>query len=325
MIFLYIIGIAVIAILCLLFLFALYMHKKVFGSRWQKDECVDYYSPSDFEDLNVDNWQFTLGKETLKGEIYSYEKPTKGIVVFAHGMWSGMISYTQEIEYFARNGYKVYGFNYEGTDTSTGKNVRGLANSLRCLDCAINYIKNKEKDTKIYVCGHSWGAFASLNIAKYHPNLSAICALAPFASLKTAYNILLPKGLKFTIPFLLTIDRIKCGKYAKTDAKTFLQETNVPTLIVHSKDDYLLKYNSTTKVLQDTVKNDKISYLIVEGRGHNPDYKKDAIEYMKETSKKLNETPDDKKKEYKKSLDYKRMGALDNEVMNYIVDFFSKH
>ncbi len=325
MIFLYI-GIAIIIIiLCLLFLFTLYVHKKIFGMHWQKDKCVDYYSPSDFDGLTTQEWQFNLEKETLKGEIYSYGSDIKGIVVFAHGMWSGMISYTQEMEYFARNGYKVYGFNYEGTDTSTGKNVRGLANSLRCLDCAIKYIKQREKSTKIYVCGHSWGAFASINIAKYHPDLSAVCGLAPFASLKTAYNILLPKSLKFTIPFLLTIDRIKCGKYAAANAKTFLQETNVPTLIVHSKDDYLLKYDSTTKVLQETVKNDKISYLIVEGRGHNPDYTKDAIAYMKETSKKLNETPDDKKKEYKKSLDYKRMGALDSEVMDSIVNFFSKH
>lgn len=324
MIFLYI-GLSIIGIILLLFLFAFLIHKSVFGSRWQKDEYVNYYKPSDFQGLNVQKWQFNLGKETLCGEIYSYENANKGIVVFAHGMWSGMISYTQEMEYFARCGYKVFGFNYEGTDTSSGKNTRCLANSLRCLDAAVNYIKTNYKEEKIFVCGHSWGGFATVNITKFHPDLAAVCGLAPFPSPKIAYKNLMPKPLMILVPFLLVIERIKSGSYATVSAANTLQKTTVPTLIVHSKDDYLLNFDTTTKVLQQTIKNDKVEYLIVNNKGHNPDYTEDAVEYMKTTSAKLKTLPDSQKAEYKKSLDYHRMGALDQSVMNKIIDFFNKY
>ena len=38
----------------------------------------------------------------------------KGILVFSHGMFANHEAYLQDIEYLAKNGYKVIGFDYFG-------------------------------------------------------------------------------------------------------------------------------------------------------------------------------------------------------------------
>ena len=79
-------------------------------------------------------------------------------------MLSDQNSYLQDIEYFCRNNYQVFGFDYIGVSSSTGKNIKGLGNSLKSLDIVISYLKLNYPNKDIYVVGHSWGGYATTNI-----------------------------------------------------------------------------------------------------------------------------------------------------------------
>ena len=57
---------------------------------------------------------------------------------------------------------------------------------------------------------------------------------------------------------------------------------------------------------------------------HNPDYSLDAVEYMIDMNKKVRSMNNQNEKiSFRKTWDYKRMGALDDSVISDIVEFLN--
>lgn len=314
------IGILVI----ILFLFAFLIHYRVFGKRWEPDGIVKYYTKEEYDNFDALAIKFLHKGKYLHGFLYSYPfERYKGTIVFSHGMWGSHKAYLQEIEAFAKAGYQVIGFDNYGTELSAGKNIKGLGNSLACLKSAVTYAKNNYPKEKIYVVGHSWGGFAANSIAKYHPDVEAIISLAGFLSVRRALVSLLPKGLYILIPFLILIDFMKCGTYSLVHAKKVLAKTQVRTLLIHSMDDTMVKYALNTGYLQKKIHNPKVEYLIVDGKHHNPDYSIEAIEYANQVMKELRKLPKDQQEAFRKEISYHKMGQLDQEVLQKMVDFLN--
>ncbi|MDE6660755.1 MAG: lysophospholipase [Anaeroplasmataceae bacterium] len=323
MLVLYIILGVILGLLVILILLAALIHHVSFGKRWDPDGIIKYYSPSDYEGLEEESIEIPTKKGKLRGKVYFYRKEEyKGIFIFSHGMWGSHRAYVQEMEILARNGFKVLGIDAFGTESSEGKNIRGLGNSLLTLDYAISYIKQIYPKENIYVMGHSWGGFAAANIAKYHRDLAAIVAMSPFISLSRILKHQLPKLLYPTIPFLILIDAMYCGKYSFANAKKTLNHTIVPTLILHSKDDPMVPYSTSLGYLKKRIKNQLVQYDIVDGKKHNPDYTIEGLTYTEQALGKLKDIKDkDERIEYRKTLDYHKMGELDENVFNDILDF----
>lgn len=325
MIFVYILIGIILGYLVFGFMFAVNYHKNMFGKRWIPDGITKYYTAEEFG-LNKESVSFYRKKVLLRGYIYSYDyEEYKGVFVFSHGMWSSHKSYLQEIEKLAKAGYLVLGFDYHGTDLSDGNNVRALSESLVSLDYALRYAKEKFANYNIYVMGHSWGGFAASNIAKYHPDIKAVVAMAPFISVADLVKSFIPKKLWIFIPFMLVMEFIKSGSYAFANSIKVLNKTKSRTLILHSKDDFMVKYDYHTKKLIDRCKNNHVQYLILDNKKHNPDYTEDAVNYMLSVNKELKTMTDENAKlEFRKSWDYKRMGKLDEEVISEILKFIGK-
>lgn len=55
----------------------------------------------------------------LAGYLWN-EAGTRGLLVFAHGMGTGIAYYLPEIHHFAAQGYQVFAFAYSGYQGSTG-------------------------------------------------------------------------------------------------------------------------------------------------------------------------------------------------------------
>ncbi|MDE6407500.1 MAG: lysophospholipase [Anaeroplasmataceae bacterium] len=313
----------IVGAIVILFNLAIFIHHRIFGKRWDPDGIVAYYSPKDYSNILEENVEIPTKKGKLRGKLYSYPiDQYKGILVFSHGMWGSHKAYFQEMELLARNGYKVLGIDAYGTESSDGKNIKGLGNSLLTLDKAICYIRVTYPNEKIYVMGHSWGGFAAANIAKYHKDITAIVAMSPFLSVAKILKHQLPKLLYPTIPFLVLLDRMHCGKYSFAHAKKTLKNTSVPTLILHSKDDPMVPYLTATGLLQKKIHNPNVTYYIVDGKKHNPDYTIEALAYTQEAFAKLKTMPNEEDKlEYRKNLDYHKMGELDEKVFAVILDF----
>ena len=312
-----------VSLILILFILAMFVHHSAFGKRWDPDGVVTYYSPIDYPDIKEENIGISTKKGILRGKLYFYSKEQyKGILVFSHGMWGSHKAYFQEMEFFARNGYKVLGIDAYGTELSDGKSINGLGNSLLTLDKAINYIKKNYPKEKIYVMGNSRAGYAATNIVKYHKDLSAIVAMSPFLSVAKILKHQFPKLLYPTIPFLILIDAMHCGKYSFANAKKSLKKTPISTLILHSKDDTMVPYLTATGHLQKAICNSKVSFYIVDGKKHNPDYSVEALAYTQAAYEKLNAitNPIDKL-EFRRNLDYHKMGELDEKVLRDILDF----
>lgn len=312
-------------ILLLCILSALIYHQS-FGKRWEPDGIVKYYGLEDYPDLLNENVEIPTEKGKLRGKLYFYsQEKYKGILVFSHGMWGSHRAYLQEMEILARNGFKVLGIDAYGTELSDGKNIKGLGSSLMSLDQVISYVKTTYPNEKIYVMGHSWGGYAAANIAKYHKGVEAIVAMSPFVSVTRILKHQLPKILYPAIPFLVLLDAIHCGKYSFANARKTLKRSSVKILIIHSRDDQMVPYKKATEYLENHIQKENIQYFIVDGKKHNPDYTLEALSYTQSAFIKMKSIENAAERlEYRKKLDYHKMGEIDEKVFDVILDFLKK-
>ena len=299
------------------------LHHALFGKRFTKDPIVKYYSLDMYEGLKSNPIDFEYNKGKIRGNIYYYDKDNyNGIVVFSHGMFSCHLAYLQEIEYLAKNGFKVIGFDYYGVEISDGKNLRGLGNSLACLDKVVFEVFKLYKNEKIFVMGHSWGGYASLCISKYHKRLTGVVSMSPFIKATNLLKGLAPSFLYPALPFFLLKDYFSCGKYIFENGINVLNDTSVNVMVIHSKDDHMVKYYSNTYLLTEYVKKENVKFIILNGKKHNPDYSYEAIEYSEKVYHDLENIDNEEKIIYRKNIDYQLMGKLDNNIMDKIVEYF---
>lgn len=325
MIIVYIVLGIVSGLILISFLLAFLIHRKAFGKRWEPNGITKYYEASSYKGLEVVPVEIPTKGGMLRGNLYHYANPNQGILIFAHGMWGSHKAYIQEIELLAQAGYQVLGFDYYGTELSEGKNIKGLGNSLRSLNEAVFYMKLKYPKESISVFGHSWGGFAALCIAKYHPDLHKVVAMSPFLSLSKIFYHILPKPFVPVIPFMIFIDVFYCGKYSLANAVKIIKHSKVDTYILHSKDDQMVPFSTATGYLKKKIDSQNITYDVVDGKKHNPDYTLEALAYTEECFKKAKEIQDQETKlAYYKSLDYHKMGEIDREVFGRILDFLKK-
>lgn len=312
-------------IFLILLLIAYILHNKVFANRYTPDPLVTYYTKDEFH-LNSTNVEIPVGKQILRGALYYYDNHINDkIIIFSHGMWSSTKAYIQDIAYLCNAGYMVLGFDYEGTDLSTGKSIKGLSNGLKSLDYAIRYIKKNYKDKDIYVIGHSWGAYNTINATKYHKDIKKIVAMAPFVSLAKVFKGMLPKKTHILIPFLIIVEYLKCGKYALVNSLKSLNRYKGCTYILHSKNDHTINYNKSTLFIKNNTKNTNIKYNIVDNKFHNPNYSDSAIESMVAYVNSLSGKTKEEIIEIKRNTDFHKLGELDNKIMDDIVEFLKNN
>ena len=319
-----IILVVLVIILIILFIAGIVAHKMLFGKRFTKDPLVSYYNNLEFN-INRKPLEVKCGKNILRGYDYNYDNYSKAaIVVFSHGMWCNVDAYNQDICTIAQSGYEVIAINHTGVDTSDGSSLLGFSGSLKALDSTISLIKANPsyKDRDIYVVGHSWGAYATLNITKYHSDIKKLVAMAPFASTARLLRGLLPRPLYVLIPFVMLAEKISLGKYANCVSLKSLNSFNGESLILHSKNDPMVNFKLNTGYLMEH--NNSAQYLITEDRGHNPDYRASSVEYMNKYLTECKALKGNELTNYKKQADFHRMGELDMDIMNRIIEFLNK-
>lgn len=323
--------ITIIIIASLIFVFLLLMlitylfHNKLFGSRFKEDE--DVVITKDFFNLSYEEVTFPHKNVMLKG--YLYQKNLKyedKIIIFAHGMWSCHNTYIQEIAYLANAGFLVLGFDYYGVNLSEGKNIKGFGNSLSSLNSAVEYVKNdpKFKGKDIYVAGHSWGGFATINVVKYQPEIKGIVAMSPFVTVGRILKPVLKGALKIFIPFYVLVDALLCGKYSFANGIKSLKGYKGKIFLIQSTDDNICLYKDSVGLIKETLKDKDIKYLILNNRRHNPPYTDEAMVLMNEFFKGLNTLKGEELKEFKRNFNYEKLAEIDPQVYDKVVDFINE-
>ena len=295
-----------------------------------------YFSAEDFPGLRSQAYSFPANAgHTLRGWFYSYEKAIPGrLVVFDHGMGGGHRSYMREIERLARAGYLVFAYDHTGCMESGGENTNGFAQSLSDLDACLTALKKLDslRDRTISVVGHSWGAFSTMNIPALHPDVTHVVALSGFVSVKEMVHQNFSGILKGYRKELYALERKANPNYVNYNACKTLADTNAQVLLIYSADDKMVHkavhYDALHKALAGK-KN--VKFLLVEGKGHNPNYTADAVQclaaYTETLTKKLKKLElgtVEERKAFLQTFDWWRMTEQDEAVWNVILDTLAK-
>ncbi|MBQ2854357.1 MAG: alpha/beta fold hydrolase [Oscillospiraceae bacterium] len=302
------------------------IYRSQFLSRCDDKGLAHYFSHADFPGLRQQPFDFrsSLG-HTMKGWFYCYDEIIPGrVVVFDHGFGGGHRSYMKEIELLARHGYLVYTYDHTGCMESGGDSPRGLSQSLRDLNDAINALQATQgfRNLDISVMGHSWGAFACMNIAALHPEISHIVALSGFVSVEEMVGQFFSGILRGYRKPVLKIEQENNPDFVKYNAVKTLSETAAQVLLIYSANDKLvireIHHGLLTKGLKDK-KNVRI--LLEENKGHNPNYTADAVAYLAEYTADMTRRLKDKqlsteeeKAAFRAKWDWDRMTEQDEKV-----------
>ena len=270
--------------------------KKIFTgvvyARSEESPALFLYSYKDFDGLNQKSFDVksSLG-HTLKGYFYYYASPIKSkLIVFEHGMFGGHRSYMREIELLCKEGYLVYAYDHTGCMESGGEGTGGFSQSLRDSNEVISALKGIQElqGYDIYVIGHSWGGFATLNVPRFHQDIKKIVALSGFLSPKDIIYEHLGGILRIFAGKIYKGEVEKNPDYMEISALDTLKNTETRALIVHSPNDHMVNYKKNFVRLQKSLKDNKnIEFLTVEGARHNPTYTLEAVKAKDEFFKKL--------------------------------------
>ena len=312
--------------------------KEIFSSqllvRFDDMGTARYFTHEDFPGLSKESFAFFGNRgQRLEGAFYFYgEKSTERLVVFEHGMGGGHLSYMKEIEKLASFGYTVFAYDHTGCMKSEGESIGGFSQSLADLDFAIRAIRACEeyKGADISVVGHSWGAFATMNIGAIHPDITHAVAMSGFISVK---DMLASLGiLRFYSEPLLALERKNVGRYADYSAAESLLKTNAKVMIIHSYDDKTVSFKKHFLRLSKAIGGrPNTEFYAVEGKGHNPNFIESAVKYKDEFYADLTEktksgyfSSEEIKAQYKASWDFDKMTEQDDEVWGKIHEFLEK-
>lgn len=310
------------------------MYKGMMHTRCDDTETVFYFSPSGFPLLKYEPLSFLASKgHTLKGYLYWYEGARADrLIVFDHGFGGGHRAYMKEIVKLCEGGYTVLAYDHTGCMESGGETPNGLAQSLCDLNDCICMLKGDErfKNLDISVVGHSWGAFSTMNIAALHPEISHVVAISGFVSVKDMIDSLFDGVLKGYREPILKLETDSNPVFSAYNSIDSLSSCDVKALLIYSDNDTLCKpihYHLLEEGLKSA---DNVQLYIVSGKGHNPNYTADAVEYIGKFSKarakfiRKKRKTDDMKAKFVAEYDWDRMTAQDNEVWKRIFAHLEK-
>lgn len=312
------------------------LYKTMMFSRCDDEGTAYYFSADDFDGLKKESYSFkNASGDRLQGYFYSYpDAAADRLVIFDHGMGGGHRSYMKEIERLAKAGYTVFSYDHTGCMESEGGSTNGFARSISDLDHALTALKSDEKykNLKISVMGHSWGALAVQNICAFHPDVAHIIAMSGPVSVTAAIDQFFGGPLRLYRKDIMKLEREANPDYYSCNAAEALLNYNGHALLIHSEDDKTVLKKNHFDVLESALSGkDNIRFLLVNGKGHNPNYTADASEYLQsyiaerndKTKKGLLST-DGQKKTFVDSFDWNRMTAQDDSVWEEILKTLKK-
>lgn len=198
------------------------------------------FRPKAQPDANIDGRRvmFSSGRNRLAGYLWN-EAGTHGLLIFAHGMGTGVEYYLPEIHHFAAQGYKVFSFAYSGYTGSTG-HFYGFPQAVIDLKNALDYVD--DGSLPVILMGHSMGAYAVCAVRQCTDKpVDRIVAYAPFFSSDEAViaeatgNI--PKFGKLLCGLILPMQRILFGRNCNPNAVVGLSRAKTPTLVLQGSED----------------------------------------------------------------------------------------
>lgn len=280
------------------------------------------------------------GKNSLYGGIYVDKNNTspKAVVVLGHGIGCAMNNYLNRVEYFTRHGYKVVAFDIAGCSDSTGKSMKGLAQSQIDLHNVVLWASEQEefKGMPLFVYGHSWSGYGSATMLNEDDIKDKITAVSSLAGFNNCWDIAYFQGSKWVgkimilaKPWMYLLQWLKFGKKGVYNAINGINNFGGPVLVAHSADDPTVIYSSSIYAQKDKCTNPNAKFVLFEDRGH-------TLSRPRECEKRIVESCAGKKCTWENRgnifvynvdmhyewADEKDINAIDDEFMDMVDEFF---
>lgn len=278
---------------------------------------------------------FTSDKIRLQGYYYASGESDK-LLVISHGLHAGSDDYLPIIEFFVNHGYNVFGYDYKGTYRSDGDSTVGMLESLVDLDNCLTFIKKdlRFKDKKLFLLGHSWGAFATAAVLCKHKGISACCCISGFNS---GYTLITEKGFQYagelankglSKPFLDVYQKILFKNYVGCTAVDGINASGVPIVLAHGLQDKVIDYSlQSITSKRPEIYNKNVTYYSGVGlqSGHDSIWHSTAsIEYQNEISQKTKNLSDAELVEFYKTVDHRLYSEINLELFDLVLQTFNK-
>lgn len=309
------------------------MYKKTLFRRMDERPDCFYFTYKDFDGLHEESFPFEGERgQMLAGHFYFRDGAREDrIVVFEHGMGAGHRSYMREIDTICRHGYKVFTYDRTGCADSEGESIRGFAGALSDADYAMRALRADPRYTNVdvSVIGHSWGGYTTQNICAYHKDIRHVVAIAGFPSVSLMLDQQLKGLLKHFRGDVMALEHSTSPDYADSTAVNAVSGCDVKALFIHSVDDHIVDYNVHMKhLMENLAHNDRVRFITVDGKQHNPTYAKNAVDLLRDyhqkrealEKKKGKRTPEEYKA-FVDSFDWWAMTEQDESIWKEIFDF----
>ncbi|MBR5187171.1 MAG: alpha/beta fold hydrolase [Clostridia bacterium] len=303
-------------------------YKGMMHTRYDNVSLSFYFSHKDFDGFQREAYAFksSMG-HTLQGYLYYYDQFREDrLIVFDHGLGNGHRAYMKEIEKLCSHGYRVFAYDHTGCMESGGESTNGLAQSLCDLNDCLATIKADKRfaGLDISVVGHSWGAFSTLNISALHPEISHIVAMSGFVSVEEMMKMFFAGPLKGYRKAVLALERSANPKFSTFNAVESLKNSNVKALLIYSENDQLCRRKHYDILKEGLNDKENIHFLLVENKGHNPNYTEEAVKLLEVFKKarakfaKKKNTTKEQRAQFLASFNWHKMTEQDEAVWQEI-------
>ena len=323
---------------------AVVAYQKIFPRRERPNYALtpgDYFYPRVEDRLPREQFTYRAGKSRLAG--YYYKADTgKGLIVIAHGIHAGGDDYIPLAEAFVREGYSVLSYDSTGTYDSEGDSTVGMCQQLIDLENTIKFVRGGEllKADKIFIAGHSWGAYATASVLNLRDDISAAACIA---GMNSGPDMIVEKAKEYVgglaqlpEPAFSVYQKYLFKHYVEYNAVDGINRRNIPVLIAHGVDDKTIRFNTQAIIArQPELKNPLVSYHIGRGLqgGHDTVWhSREAIAYGMEIKselhlremKKGSDLSDGERAELYATVDHRLFSAADPTLVENILTAFEK-
>lgn len=216
--------------------------------------------------------QFSSKNNTLTGYLYNAnaELSNDTLVIIAPGFNACADSYLWQIKSLLEYGWSVFAFNPTGCCTSSGNSSIGFSQELCDLEAALKYVENNDRFgyNDIVLFGHSRGGYAVCCSLDFKYNITAVVSVS---GINSAMEGVIGSSVEQIGPlaygnygFLWAYQAMLFGsKTLNMNASEEISESDVPTLIIHGKNDELVPLDRFSIIShKKEISSKKVEYII---------------------------------------------------------------
>ena len=300
------------------------LYKKNFLRRFDREEGIPYYSAADFPGLASDQGFFENSDGvSVSYRYYYYEGYRRDMtVLFCHGLGPGHAAYLAEIETLCRAGLRVLTFDCTGCGESGGERLPSA--NAQTKD-AVELLGLLDPAEEIVPVGHSMGGYTALSLANILPSVKRAVVISAFLTVSDMMMGFVK--VRFLANRIKRYEKKLDPRFGSNNNRAYIASTDDSILWIHSTDDPVVSFRYNAGVALKTA-GPNVRVVTVEGKKHNPQYTREALDRMNEWIGGFNRLigegkldTSEAKAAYFADKPIEMMTAQDPEIYRLILDF----